>query len=246
MGLKQIYTSQDGKLEPYDPADYVWRRRLCRWLLRQIAFRFLAHVDRVEGLENIPKAGAGVLMMNHIAFIDPLVLVHVTPRFIVPLAKEEAYAYPVVGIFPKLWGVIPVYRENVDRKVIQQALNVLKAGELLLVAPEGTRNDALARPREGAAYLASRGNAPIIPVALEGTVGFPSHPFSKRWPEPGVNIKYGRPFRFRKEFRRARGDQLQQMADEAMYVLARMLPENRRGAYADLTQATEETIEYIS
>jgi hypothetical protein len=60
-----------------------------------------------------------------------------------------------------------------------------------------------------------------------------------------VVVRYGRPFRFRKEYHRARGKTLQVMADEAMYVLARMLPEERRGAYADLGRATEDTLEWI-
>jgi hypothetical protein len=94
-------------------------------------------------------------------------------------------------------------------------------------------------------YLASRGNAPIIPVALEQTRGFPTIPFSRRWWGPGGVVRYGAPFRFRQEFRRGRGAALQKMSDEAMYVLARMLPEERRGEFADLSRATEETLEWL-
>jgi 1-acyl-sn-glycerol-3-phosphate acyltransferase len=241
-----VNSTENGKsLNGYNPQDYVWRRRLCRFLLKTIGFTVLVRIARIEGLENLPHTGPGILMMNHIGWVDPLVLVHTTPRYIVPLAKAEAYKYPFVGIFPRLWGVIPVERQNVDRRVVQQALGVLKAGEILLVAPEGTRNDALQPPREGAVYLASRGGAPIIPVALEGTPGFPSHPFSQRWQGPGVEVRYGQPFRFKPEFQRARGKVLRAMADEAMYILARMLPSERRGAYADLSQATENTIEWV-
>ncbi len=245
MRADSEYSKPHASLNGYDPQPFVWRRRLCRLLLKTIGFKLLVRVDCVEGLENLPKSGPGVLMMNHIGFVDPIVLVHITPRDIVPLAKVEAYEYPFVGVFPKLWGVIPVERHNVDRQVIQQALGVLKAGELLLVAPEGTRHVALQRPREGAVYLASRGKAPIIPVALENTPGFPTHPLSERWRDPGVVVRYGRPFRFRKAYQRARGPELQTMADEAMYVLAGMLPPERRGAYSDLSRATENTIEWL-
>ncbi len=231
--------------EAYNPADLVWRRRLCRFLLRHIGFTLLAKVERVEGLENIPEQGAAILMMNHIAFIDPLVMVHAMPRDIVPLAKVESYDYPLVGIFPRLWGVIPVRRDGIDRRAVQTALDVLRAGEILLVAPEGTRNDALQSPREGAVYLASRSGAPIIPVAIEGTPGFPTVPFSRRWWQPGAHVKIGRPFRIRPEFRRARARELEQMAREAMYVLAEMLPPHRRGVFSDLSQATREMIEWV-
>jgi 1-acyl-sn-glycerol-3-phosphate acyltransferase len=229
----------------YNHGDFVWRRKLCRFLLRTIGFGLLVRIESVEGLENVPVEGPAILMMNHIAFVDPLVLVHTTPRDIVPLAKTEAYRYPIVGIFPKIWGVIPVERQGIDRQAVQQALAVLSAGEILLVAPEGTRHDALADPKEGAAYLAARSGAPIVPVALKDTRGFPTLPFTPRWREPGANVQYGRPFRVRPEFRRARGPGLRQVLDESMYVLARMLPEMRRGEYADLSRATMDTIEWL-
>jgi 1-acyl-sn-glycerol-3-phosphate acyltransferase len=202
-------------------------------------------IESVDGLENVPADGPAILMMNHIAFVDPLVLVHTTPRDIVPLAKTEAYNYPLVGIFPKIWGVIPVERQGIDRKAVQQALAVLSAGEILLVAPEGTRYDALTAPKEGAAYLASRSGAPIIPVALEHTRGFPTLPFTSRWRAPGAEVHYGRPFRVRAGYRKARGPGLKQVLDESMFVLAGMLPKNRRGEYADLSRATMDTIEWL-
>lgn len=229
----------------YHHSDYLWRRRFCRFLLKAVGFTLLVRMSKVEGLENVPDQGPAVLMMNHIAFVDPIILVHTAPRHIVPLAKTEAYEYPLVGIFPKIWGVIPVARQGIDRRAVAQALDVLKAGEIVLVAPEGTRREALTNPREGAAYLASRSGAPIVPVALERTKGFPTFPFSKRWWGPGAEVRYGRPFRFKPGYERARGDTLRKLMDEAMFVLARMLPENRRGAYADLSKATEDTIEWL-
>jgi 1-acyl-sn-glycerol-3-phosphate acyltransferase len=128
----------------------------------------LVKLDRVEGLNNVPETGPGILLINHIAFVDAIVVMHVVPRNIIPMAKVEVYEYPVIGIFPRIWGVIPVRREEVDRRAVQQALDVLRAGEIILVAPEGTRNPQLQRGKEGMAYLASRSGAPIIPVAVEG------------------------------------------------------------------------------
>jgi 1-acyl-sn-glycerol-3-phosphate acyltransferase len=199
----------------------------------------------VEGLENIPQKGPAILLINHIAFVDSLVVLHTMPRNIVPLAKIEVYNYPVIGIFPKLWGVIPIRREEVDRRAVQQILEVLQAGEIVLVAPEGTRSPALTQGKEGIAYLASRSGAPIIPVAIEGTPGFPALRFlSSRWRKPGIVVSFGQPFRYRPELEHPRRDQLRQMTDEAMYVLAEMLPKDRRGVYADLSKATQETIQW--
>jgi 1-acyl-sn-glycerol-3-phosphate acyltransferase len=229
----------------YDHARLESRRRFLRFLIREIGFRFLARLDQVEGLENIPASGPAILMINHIAFIDPLIVLHATPRNIVPLAKVEVYDYPVWGVFPHLWEVIPVRREDVDRRAIQQALEVLRAGEIILVAPEGTRRPYLYEGKNGAAYLASRTGAPIVPVAIEGSEGFPTAPLHPRFRRPGATLRFGRSFRFRPELGRASSDQLRLMTDEAMYVLAAMLPERRRGFYADLSKATQTTIEWV-
>ncbi len=229
----------------YDHARLEARRRFLRFLIRTIGFNFLARLERVEGIENIPTTGPAILIFNHIAFVDSLVILHVTPRNVVPLAKVEVYDYPIIGIFPHLWEVIPVRREEVDRRAIQSALDVLKAGEIVLLAPEATRHTAMQEGKVGVAYLASRTNSPIVPVMVEGTPGFPSLPFLPRWSGPGIQVKFGKPFRFRKDLGRPRREQLNRMTQEAMYRLAAMLPEQRRGVYADLSQATQETIEEI-
>ena len=65
-------------------------------------------------------------------------------------------------------------REEFDRRAIQGALEVLQAGEIILVAPEAHRGPALQQAKEGIAYLATRSNAPVVPVAIDGTEGFPS------------------------------------------------------------------------
>jgi 1-acyl-sn-glycerol-3-phosphate acyltransferase len=184
-------------------------------------------------------------MINHIAFIDPIIVLHFVPRNIVPLAKVEVYDYPVISIFPKIWNVIPVQREEFDRGAIKKVFEVLNAGEIVLVAPEGTRGPQLKRGKEGVAYLASRSGVPVVPVAVQGTEGFPAPRFTSPWRGTGVFLRFGSPFRYRPEYRRAGRDQLRKMTDEAMYILAKLLPNERRGFYADLSQASQDTIEQL-
>jgi len=228
----------------YDHAVLEGRRRVLQWLIRNIGFRFLVRIARVDGVENLPARGPAVAIYNHIAFIDPVVVLGNLPRNVVPLAKIEAYRYPVVGIFPWLWRVIPVRRGEVDRRALGEALAVLAAGEIVLVAPEGTRSPSLIEAREGAAFLADRSGAPVVPIAVEGTHRFPTFSL-RRWREEGVTIRVGRPFRFRPApGGRADRDRLRVMTDEMMFVLAALLPESRRGFYADLSRATTSTIEF--
>lgn len=240
-GLENNHTLHAG----YDHARYATRRRVLRFLLKWLGFTLFAKIDRVDGMENVPAVGPAILMINHIAFIDPFVVLNVLPRDIVPMAKIEVYSYPVVGIFPRIYGVIPVRREEVDRRAIQQALEVLRAGEIVLVAPEGTRGPALKEGKEGAAYLSSRSDAPIVPVGIDGTTGFPALRFTAPWKGAGARVRFGRPFRYRPEYRRAGREQLHQMSQEAMYQLAGLLPSERRGIYRDLDNASQDTIEFM-
>lgn len=229
----------------YEHDRWVGKRRFCRFLMRYLAFTLLIKLDRVEGLENVPHRGPVILYCNHIAFVDPIIIVYVLPRDIVPMAKVEVYDYPIVGIFPKLWGVIPVHREEIDRRAVQSTLDVLKAGECVLVAPEGTRHPQMAIGKEGIAYLANRAGVPLIPVAVQGSQGFPAFRLSNRWRNPGAQIRFGRPFIYHQEIGRPDRNMLRKMTDEAMYVLAAMLPEGLRGVYADISNASQDTIEWL-
>jgi len=231
----------------YDHAAHEPTRRVLRWLITHIGWRFLARVDRsrIEGLERLPAAGPGILMINHIAFIDPILVLGNLPRNLTPLAKAEVHNYPVWGIFTRLWDVIPVRREELDRRAVERALAVLSAGELLLIAPEAHRHPSLGRGKEGIAYIGHKSGAPIFPVAVADTAGYPTllGPWNAR--QPGAWFRIGRPFRYKPVTGRLPRERLRLMTDEAMYVLAAMLPEHRRGYYADLSRATTETIEFV-
>ena len=229
----------------YYHADWDNKRKLLRFLLRTLGFTLLVRLDRVEGLENIPQTGPGIMLMNHIGWVDPIVLIHVAPRYIVPLAKTEVYDYPVIGVFPKIWGSIPVQRGGFDRRAVHSALEVLDKDQIILVAPEGTRNPELQKGKGGVAYLASRSGAPIIPVAIEGSPGYPVIRYSRRWRESPITVKFGRPFVYREEYKRAGREELKKLTGEAMYYLAAMLPAERRGYYSELSEATQSTFNFI-
>jgi len=237
-------SGQPKRLPEYDHQALEGRRRVLRWMIRHIAFNLLMKYGGASGVENLPESGPAIVMINHIAFVDPIVAMASSPRNIVPMAKVEAFRYPIWGIFPKIWQVIPVHREEVDRAAIRMALNVLRAGEMILVAPEGTRNKSLQQPREGVAYLGVKSGAPIVPTAILGSEGFPTvNPL--RWRGPGAVARFGRPFRFLPVEGRLDHELLRKMTAEAMYVLAAMLPEERRGLYGDLSQATTDTLEFL-
>ena len=227
----------------YQHARFEQRRRILRWLIDNVGYRLFAKFNGIENVEHLPSSGPAVIMMNHIAMIDPIVVLGSLPRNIVPLARHDVYSLPFWGVFPRIWDVIPVRRGEVDRRAVQRALAVLKAGEVVLVAPEGTRNPQLQQGKVGVAYLAARSGAPVVPAVVEGTIGYPSLRLDRRR-ELGATVRLGRPFRFKVSDGRLDRDLLRKMTDEAMYVLAGLLPGSRRGFYSDLSQATVETIEF--
>jgi 1-acyl-sn-glycerol-3-phosphate acyltransferase len=231
----------------YDHARREPVRRVLRWMITNIGWRFLARVDfaRLSGLENLPPSGPAILMINHIAFIDPVVVLGNLPRNIVPMAKAEVHNLPVWGVFTRWWDVIPVHREELDRRALERALAVLAAGEVILIAPEATRHSALTQGKEGIAYIAHKTGAPIVPVAITNTPGYPTLMGPWNAKKPGAYFQLGRPFRFKPVPGRLPRERLRLMTDEAMYILAAMLPEHRRGYYSDLSKATTETIEFL-
>jgi 1-acyl-sn-glycerol-3-phosphate acyltransferase len=225
---------------------YALRRRLCRMAMRVVAFPLLARIHSVNGLENVPSSGPVILCYNHINFIDPFVALHVMKRDVIPLVKVEALSYPVVGVLPSFYGAIPVRRGEVDRRALQASLDVLAQKEMILISPEGTRNDALIKGRAGTVFIAFHaGSPPIVPIGVDNTIGFPTYPFSRRWRQTGADIKFGKPFRFRLGSRRPAKEEMERMTDEMMYTIAALLPSYRRGVYCDLSKATQDTIELL-
>jgi 1-acyl-sn-glycerol-3-phosphate acyltransferase len=204
-------------------------------------FDALVHLE-VEGLDNIPASGPAILMINHVAFLDPVMLIACVPRRIVPMSKIENLRLPGVNLLIRLWGAINVRRGEVDRAALRQAIDALKAGHLLLMAPEGTRSRSgeLQEPHDGIAYVATRTNALVIPVGIVGTPEIAKN--SKRFKRTRVRVTLGRPFYFETAGARAGRETLSQMTREAMYQLAAVLPPQQRGRFANLREATTQLL----
>jgi 1-acyl-sn-glycerol-3-phosphate acyltransferase len=224
---------------------YDWRRRILRdALLRPIGFGLLVK-PRVEGRDYLPASGPTLLIMNHIGAIDPVVVVGAArPRFVVPMSKVENYSNPLFRFIIYAWGVYPVRRGEVDRQALESTIALLEQNRPVLIAPEGTRHPVLQPAKDGMTYVATRANAIIVPVGLDGTDRFPAS--LKRLRRADITVRFGRPFRLRAEGRtRIPRDEMRQMTRETMWQLASLLPEHRRGFYGDLEQMTTERLEFL-
>lgn len=225
----------------------AWRRRLLRGLLRTVGFSLLCRVE-VRGLENIPRTGPTILMMNHISAIDPIVtMALVTHRFVIPMTKIENARTPVLGFFVRWWGAYTVNRDEVDRAALLSSIALLHDGQVILIAPEGTRTpDGLIAAKDGLAYIAAKADAVIVPTAVYGATDY-LHRW-KRLRRAFAGVAFGTPFKLRTDGRsRIPRDELARMTQEAMYQLALTLPDPAlRGVYSDLEQATTDHLHFVT
>lgn len=143
--------------------------RFVRAIVRQW-IRLLGGVT-IVGAENIPRSGPVILAPNHRAHVDPPYLSLITPRPMHFMAKEELFKVPVLSAIIRGVGTFPVKRGVPDRAALRHAVDLLKAGQVVTIFPEGTRSeDGALRPAEkGFALIARQANAMIVPVAIEGT-----------------------------------------------------------------------------
>jgi 1-acyl-sn-glycerol-3-phosphate acyltransferase len=147
----------------------------------------------VEGAERVPERGPAILAINHESALDIPVVVIACPRRLTYMAKRELYKGPVVSWSLQRLGAFPVDRARYDVEAIRLGLAVLARGGVLGMYPEGTRNPGELLPfLPGAAWMAIRTGAPLVPVSLLGTerAGEARRPRAVR-----VQVRFGRPIR---------------------------------------------------
>ncbi len=128
---------------------------------------FLIFRPRIQGFKRLFFTGKAVLVSNHTALKDPVMLAFIAPRIVHFMAKQELFVNPIVR-FVLRWGFLtfPVNRKHADMVSLKQAMSVLDKGKVFGIFPEGRRSvtGELDAFEKGAAFLALRCNAPIIPV----------------------------------------------------------------------------------
>jgi 1-acyl-sn-glycerol-3-phosphate acyltransferase len=212
------------------------RRRLVRSVLRNgIAAALAILTDfRVVGRENLPENGPLIVVANHFNFLDPLAVIHIIPWPLEFIGGRQAPNAPgIVSWIRNLWGILPVSRGSSSRDALVRAQSVLQAKGVLGIFPEGGSWAAVLRPpRPGAALLAARSGAPILPIGLDGFVDvFPSLRRGKR---AQVIVNIGKPFGpFNLDVRdRTNRGAIDEFGHEIMRQIAELIPPERRGFYS--------------
>lgn len=160
----------------------VWVR-LVSWLFFRI---------RYSGVENIPREGPVLLVSNHQSHLDPPLIGAGVPRTVSYLARKTLFSNPFFSRLIRSYGAIPLDLEN-PLGGLKEGLRRLRCGDAILIFPEGTRSpDGEIHPfRKGFRMLATRSQAVIVPVAIDGA--YQSWPRSRKLPRPGrVRVHFGR------------------------------------------------------
>ncbi|MGD0742475.1 MAG: (d)CMP kinase [Acidimicrobiales bacterium] len=142
---------------------------VCRGIVVRTGRLFLH--GPIVGRENLPRSGPFLVAPIHRSDIDFLMIAAITRRRMRFIAKSGIFVNRPFNWLIETLGAFPVRREAADREAFNRALEVLLAGEPLVIFPEGTRRSGptLGPTREGAAYLALRAGVPLVPVGLAGT-----------------------------------------------------------------------------
>ena len=229
------------------PVTDVWRpdlvalprltfgRRVFRVFLRGLTKLLTALLLRatVTGLENFPKRGPALIVFNHLGDADAILMMATVPfpSPIEGIGKIELNDHWLVGPIFRAHGIIWVHRGQPDRRALRAALDGLAEGRMVTLSPEGRQSviGGLEEGNAGAAFLALKSGAPIVPIAMTGTEN--SHIFGhlKQWKRAPVTLAVGKPFFLQEQA--SRQETMRQGTRQIMQALAALLPESYRGQY---------------
>lgn len=211
-------------------------RRLLRGLLRLLVWLFIRL--EVRGIENYPHQGAALVVANHLGDADGLIGVVISSRSLDLISKAELYDFPILGRLMRAYGVVWVHRGRPDRRALRAALQGLAQGRMVCLAPEGRESltGGLEEGTHGAAYLALKSQAPILPITFTGTENWRIYGNMKRLRRTRVTITMGPLFRL------PQGDNWRATVEEGtqiiMQTLASQLPPEYQGVYCAQVEAT--------
>lgn len=238
--------SETSPLLQGDPRDGtvegVWRAIIRAPLL--LLVKILVRL-RIEGMENIPKDEAVLVVANHLHNADPVLIEIAFPRAVHFMAKEELYRFKPLAWLITKFGNFPVARGKSDRKAVRAAINRLNHGVAVGLFPEGTRSKTLrlAQGRTGAGFIAIQGKSLILPLGITGTERLPFN--GKRpahqMPDPGhkgVRIRIGKPFSLPATGPTGKRLSAEEATEIMMWAIAELLPEDYRGVYPSSDSAS--------
>jgi 1-acyl-sn-glycerol-3-phosphate acyltransferase len=205
----------------------------------------ICRIDDAQ-LARVPDRGPLIIATNHVNVIEiPIIYTRLQPRPVAGMVLADRWNNPLLGWVLDVGGTIPLRRGEPDIAALRTALDRLRAGHIIVIDPEGTRSGdgRLQKGHPGAVLLALRSGAPLLPVVFHGSEHYKDN--LRRLRRTDFYIEVGKPFHLDAGGRRVTRQVRQRMIDEVMYQMAALLPPPYRGAYSDLSAATEEYLAWL-
>lgn len=203
--------------------------------LNRLMLGMILHL-KVIGTEKVPVSGAFIVAANHLGVLDPLLVYYLLDRQdIIMMVAEYHSKYAFRRWLVRIVRAVFVDRYRADYTVLREVLERLKSGEVLIIAPEGTRSKSgsLKPGQAGTAYLGAKTGVPIVPVGVVGTEDRRIVANLKRLRRTRVTVQAGDSFTLQPLLRESRENLIQEYTDEIMCRIAILLPEEYRGVYAN-------------
>ena len=189
---------------------------------------------KVKGRSNIPSEGPLVLASNHFAYFDPFLIVYAIKKPIDFIMQKELGIEPQFLFAPMIYGAILTDRNKVGPSTVKESMKTIKKGKILGIFPEGgITSSVLTEAKPGAVYLASKANAKILPVSVQGA--------SDAWANilrgvrSRIHINIGKPYGPIK-IDGTRKEKAQKMDEESRVLMCRiaaLLPKEKHGFFSD-------------
>jgi 1-acyl-sn-glycerol-3-phosphate acyltransferase len=212
----------------------TWSRRLFRIFIQRLCRVVIRLCTRttVQGLENYPRFGPVLVVINHLGDPDAVLVLAYLPEFPESIGKIELRDIPILRWVTDGLGIIWVHRGQPDRKAIAAALEAFRQGRSVLIAPEARESvtGALETGTDGAAFLALKARIPVVPVTVTGTENWRVYGNLKRLRRTNVTMTVGQPFVLRQYA--DRHEALREGTRFIMEMLAHQLPSEYRGVYS--------------
>ena len=213
--------------------------------LVRIATGILCRID-APNIDQFPQKGPLLVISNHTGQLEVAVYFgQLAPRPLTGWAKMEAWDNAFLNWLFNLWGLIPVRRGEADTSALRKAIKAINDGFIFGIAPEGTRNitGRLKRAHPGAVLLATRSDAPIIPLVHWGGEDFLKN--LTRLKRTDFHIRFGKPFKLDLEGVKMTREIRQQIADEMMLKIAELMPPEYHGEYKKVTLGEKRYIKVV-
>jgi len=167
---------------------------------------------KTYGVENVPDRGPLILCGNHRSYFDPPLVGTPLNRVLYFMAKAELFQIPIFGWLIRNVNAFPVKRGGVSKESIRQSIQWLQEGKAMCIFPEGSRKNTGGVGKKGAASLALKSKAVVIPVAIVGNY----KPFRR------MAIYYGKPVDL-SEFAQGSSELLEAATDKIMSEIRAMV-----------------------